>query len=135
MFYERLDKTLKEKNLTLNKLAKGCNIAQSPTTRWKDGTLPCLDSFRKICRYLDVSADYLLGLENTPPPVLTEQEKILLEYFRKCSPQIRKSIMRQASSGATEARRMEAVLQSRSEVKHSYMKRLAFKSSTSKRES
>lgn len=134
MFYERLDKTLKEKNLTLNKLAKGCHIAQSPTTRWKDGTLPCLDSFRKICQYLDVSADYLLGLENTPLPVLTEQEKMLLEYFRKCSPQIRKSIMRQTASGAGESRRMEAVLQSRSAVKHSYLQRLAFKSSVSKRQ-
>ncbi len=82
MFYERLDKTLKEKNLTLNKLAKGCNIAQSPTTRWKDGTLPCLDSFRKICRYLDVSADYLLGLENTPPPSADKKKHYAAGFFR-----------------------------------------------------
>ena len=33
MFYENLDKILKKKNLTLNKLAKGTGIAQSQTTK------------------------------------------------------------------------------------------------------
>lgn len=37
MFYENLEKVLKQKNLTLNKLAKGCEIAQSQTTKWKKG--------------------------------------------------------------------------------------------------
>lgn len=35
MFYENLDKILKKKNLTLNKLAKGTGIAQSQTSKWK----------------------------------------------------------------------------------------------------
>lgn len=102
MFYEKLDKVLKQKGLTLNKLAKGCEIAQSPTSRWKNGTMPNAETLIKICKYLDVSADYLLDLDETPPPILTDQEKQLLEHFRQCDPGTQNSICLLASSGAAE---------------------------------
>lgn len=102
MFYENLENVLKQKNLNLNKLAKGCGIAQSPTSRWKTGTIPNCETLIKICKYLDVSADYLLDLDETPPPILTDQEKQLLEHFRQCDPGTQNSICLLASSGATE---------------------------------
>lgn len=111
MFYENLEKILKEKHLTLNKLAKGCEIAQSPTSRWKNGTLPSLETFTKICKYLNVSADYLLDLNETPPPpTLTDQEAELLDHFRQCKPDVQKSIILLASSGAQEALTQETSL-------------------------
>ena len=103
MFYENLEKILKQKNLTLNKLAKGTGLAQSPTSRWKNGTIQNGETIIKICKYLNVSADYLLDLNETPPPILTDQEQELLEHFRQCSPGEQQSILLQANAGATKA--------------------------------
>ena len=75
MFYENLDKILKKKNLTLNKLAKGTGIAQSQTTKWKKGFLPGSEILIKVCKYLEISSDYLLDLNPEAPPTLTDQEQ------------------------------------------------------------
>lgn len=113
MFYENLEKLLKERNLTLNKLAKGCNIAQSPTSRWKTGTMPSADALIKICKYLHVSADYLLDLNNeTPPPDLNDEEQQLINNFRLCDSGTRKNINLLASSGAEETKQKETSLNS-----------------------
>ena len=114
MFYEKLEKILKEKHLTLNKLAKGAGFAQSPTTRWKTGTMPNAETLVKICKYLDVSANYLLDLDETPPPlILTDQEKELLEHFRQCDPGTQKSVCMLASSGAAEQLKQETSFNSK----------------------
>ena len=108
MFYEKLEIILKDKNLTMNKLAKGCEIAQSQTSKWKKGFIPGSEILIKICKYLNVSADYLLDLDETPPPPkLTKQEEELLDHFRLCDPGTRKSIELLARSGAEEALRKE----------------------------
>ena len=104
MFYEKLEKILKEKHLTLNKLSKGAGFAQSPTSRWKTGTMPSAETLAKICKYLNVSADYLLDLDTgAPPPILTDQEQQLLEHFRQCSPGEKESILLLANAGAAKA--------------------------------
>lgn len=104
MFYDNLDKILKKKNLTLNKLAKGTGIAQSQTTKWKKGFVPGSEILIKICKYLNVSADYLLDLDTgAPPPILTDQEQELLEHFRQCSPGEQQSILLLANAGANKA--------------------------------
>lgn len=103
MFIEKLEIILKEKHLTMNKLAKAIGYSQSATSQWKKGRMPQIDILQKICKYLDVSADYLLDLDETPPPpILTDQEKELLEHFRLCDPGTQNSICLLASSGAAE---------------------------------
>lgn len=82
MFIDVLEKELKERNLNLNKLAKGAGIAQSPTSRWKNGSLPSVDALIKICQYLNVSADYLLELKPPEKDNLTKEEKWLLRYYK-----------------------------------------------------
>lgn len=113
MFYEKLEQLLKEKHLTLNKLAKGARFAQSPTTRWKTGTMPNAETLVKICKYLNVSADYLLDLDETPPPILTDQEQELLEHFRQCSPGEQQSILLLANAGANKAEQEKESLNSK----------------------
>lgn len=103
MFYENLDKILKKKNLTLNKLAKGTGIAQSQTSKWKKGFLPGSEILIKVCKYLDVSSDYLLDLNPKAPPILSDQEQELLEHFRQCSPGEQDSILLLANAGAAKA--------------------------------
>lgn len=112
MFIEKLEKLVRERNLTMNKLAKNAGFSQANTDRWKKGSMPNTDALIKICKYLNVSADYLLDLDETPPPELTDQEEKLLEHFRQCNPDIQKSIILLASSGAKESQNQEKSLNS-----------------------
>lgn len=113
MFYEKLEKLLQQKEISLNKLAKDLQIAQSPTSRWKNGTLPNLSTFQKICKYLNVSADYLLDLDDgAPPPVLTDQETELLEHFRQCDTGTKENLLLLAKAKADEIQKQEILLDS-----------------------
>lgn len=113
MFIEKLEIILKEKHLTMNKLAKAIDFSQSATSQWKKGRMPQIDVFQKICRYLNVSADYLLDLdEGPPPPVLTDQEQELLEHFRQCDKGTKENLMLLARAKADEIQKQETLLNS-----------------------
>lgn len=59
-----LEKVLKEKNVTHTELAKVVHTNIDVVLRWVQGvTCPNLDSVRKICRALNVSADVLLDIK------------------------------------------------------------------------
>lgn len=108
MFYEKIEKEIKKRKINLNQLAKGAGITQSGTSRWKNGTMPSCEILVKICKYLNVSADYLLDLDDTPPPpYISDQEAVLLENFRLCRPETKGNIELLASSGAQEALKQE----------------------------
>lgn len=113
MFFEKLQKILEQKNLTMNRLAKNAGVSQASTDRWKKGSLPNAEALTKICKYLNVSADYLLDLENeSPPPQLSDLELELINNFRLCDSGTRKSIQLLASSGAQETLSKETSLNS-----------------------
>lgn len=113
MFYKKLEKLVKEKNLNMNQLAQKAGINQSATARYKKGGMPSTDALIKICKYLNVSADYLLDLdEGPPPPVLTDQEQELLKHYRQCRAGTKESILLLAQSGAEQAKQQEALLNS-----------------------
>jgi transcriptional regulator with XRE-family HTH domain len=108
MFYDKLEKITKEKQLTMNKLSKEAGFSQASTDRWKKGSLPNTDALLKICKYLNVSADYLLDLEEeAPPPVLTDQEKELIEAFRECDSGTQRSILISTKSIAADQKEKE----------------------------
>lgn len=114
MFIDMLEKTLKEKNITMNKLAKGTGIPQGSTIRWKKGSSPGIDKLIKICQYLHVSADYLLELEPPDPPPdrldrLEEKEKILIEYYRTADERGREYIFEAAEREAARAAPQEEI--------------------------
>ena len=111
MFIERLEEELKKRKLNLNKLAKGAGIAQSPTSRWRQGTLPSIETLVKICKYLNVSADYLLELDIEPPADrtsrLTEPEQILLENYRELDERAQEFIFEMAEREAEKIKQQE----------------------------
>lgn len=108
MFYEKIEKEIQKRQMNLNQLAKGAGITQSGTSRWKSGTMPSCEVLVRICRYLNVSADYLLDLDDTPPPPnLSDREALLIENFRLCKPETQGNIELLASSGAQEALKQE----------------------------
>lgn len=114
MFYQKIEQEIGKRKINLNQLAKGAGIPQSGTSRWKKGTMPSCEALIKICQYLNVSADYLLDLDETPPPpALTDEEKDLLDHFRQCDPGTQKSIHMLANTGATENQTKETSLNSK----------------------
>lgn len=91
MFIENLEKKLKEKNISMNKLAEMLEISQAGVSKWKHGAVPGIDKLVKICEILEVSADELLDLSPPGkeviemPKELERDERLLLKYYRECS--------------------------------------------------
>ena len=62
-FCERFSLELKSNGITQKELAQKLNVDPSNITNWKKGlNFPSLEMFYQLCKVLDVSADYLLGL-------------------------------------------------------------------------
>lgn len=63
-FGEKLKKTLNDRSMTQEQLARKALISKSTVFMYINyGVLPTADNLKAICEVLDVSADYLLGLE------------------------------------------------------------------------
>lgn len=65
IFSERLKKTLEYKNMSQNKLAKDINCSQALINKFCLGTRePNMQALVSICKALNESSDYLLGLDD-----------------------------------------------------------------------
>ncbi|MDD4316628.1 MAG: helix-turn-helix transcriptional regulator [Clostridia bacterium] len=63
MFIKRLKEARQEKKLTQAEMANLLNISKTGYAGWEQGrTEPNLDMLSKLCKILNVSADYLIGL-------------------------------------------------------------------------
>lgn len=61
LFYERLERLIKDKGVQQKDLAENCGISSNGISTWKvTGTLPRADIAIKIAKYLDVSVEYLI---------------------------------------------------------------------------
>lgn len=63
MLYEKLETILKERGTNINQFSKEIGIAQATMQRWKTKANPTAEHIIKIATYLNISADYLLGIE------------------------------------------------------------------------
>ena len=62
IFSQRLLELREKRNLNQRDLAKGIGMTQAAISRWeKNIQIPDIESLIKLCRFFDVSADYLLG--------------------------------------------------------------------------
>ena len=62
----RLRATIKESGVPQNVIAKEIGVsAQTVSKYMKENIFPALDTLAKLCAFLDVSSDYILGLEKT----------------------------------------------------------------------
>lgn len=62
---EKLKQLRKVKNKTLKEVAKELGITLSAYSNYEQGIRePSYDVLKKICKYYDVSADYLLGIKD-----------------------------------------------------------------------
>ena len=73
-FAERFNELLKEKNLSKRECARLCNISAQSVSDWSTGKIqPTAEMIYIVCKTLNESADFLLGL--------TEEEKKQNNYF------------------------------------------------------
>lgn len=64
-FAVRLKELRKEKNISLMTLGKAIGVSDVAVMKWeKDITEPTAINIKNLALYFDVSADYLLGIEN-----------------------------------------------------------------------
>ena len=65
IFRERLQEEVKRSGITTKELADKVGISPEMITQYyTTKKLPRLDTFLQLCKALEVSADYLLGLED-----------------------------------------------------------------------
>ena len=65
MIKTRLKEELKGSNLTTVEIAKRIGVSPEMVTQYvTTKKLPKLDTFAKLCKELDLSADYILGLSD-----------------------------------------------------------------------
>ena len=61
----RIKELRKEKGLTQKQLAKMLHKSETGFASWEQGlSEPNVNDIRELCKILEVSADYLLGLED-----------------------------------------------------------------------
>ena len=62
---KRLADEIKSSGKSLKEIAYEIGVTPAMITQYKTtGKLPSLETFAKICKILDVSADYILGLSD-----------------------------------------------------------------------
>ena len=61
----RLRSAIKESGIPQKEIAKAIGVsAQTVSKYMKENIFPALDTLAKLCAFLDVSSDSILGLEN-----------------------------------------------------------------------
>lgn len=64
-FAERLKELRSEKSLSIQALSKATDIGVASICRWENGQADIkIDQLITLARFFDVTADYLLGLED-----------------------------------------------------------------------
>lgn len=83
----RLSQLLKERGIMQKAIAEVCDLTPAAVSAWIKGDVDSIPSsyLAPICRFLDCSPAYLLGMEEDEGSSvkLTESEERLLSIFRK----------------------------------------------------
>jgi len=79
----RINALSKEIGSSVNKVLSECSLSKSIVDNLKKGSMPTADKLYTIAQYFNVSTDYLLtGVEHTSAQ-LSDDEKRMLEYYRR----------------------------------------------------
>jgi hypothetical protein len=78
--YERVIKVIYDRNLSVLSVEKGAGLSVGQITKMKYNT-PYADKVAKLAKYLCVSADYLLGIENEPQYIMPKDIALMYYYL------------------------------------------------------
>lgn len=91
---EKIIMLLNEKGISIAKMMRELGFSSGLFSQWKSGKQrPSAEKICKIAEYLNVSTDYLLGKTLKVSYVLTENEKFLLDEYRKLNLQQQKELL------------------------------------------
>ena len=66
-YYERLKDMREDHDLTQNDIAELLKTTRQQISKWENGTqMMGVDKYIVLAKYYNISADYLLGLTDTP---------------------------------------------------------------------
>jgi len=90
---QRILDVLEERGKTKTELASVLNASPSLITKWKNaGYMPPVESIVDICKFLNVSIEYILtgngssaSLDKIQSPELEKDERELVAYYRRMS--------------------------------------------------
>lgn len=73
---ERLIQLKVDRNLFQKKIAEDLGISVRSYQRYESGERkPDSDTIIKLCKYFNISANYILGLSNNPEPLYIKENK------------------------------------------------------------
>ena len=100
MFYDRYVELCQQKGVSLTRAAKDNKLSNSTQTKWQEGSIPNGATLIKLANYFNVSIDYLVGLSNKKQIAkdLSDEESVLLEYFRRLNAIGRKQAIEQVKN-------------------------------------
>lgn len=84
MFWDNFQRICQEKGESPNGVCREIGLSNAVATHWKNGTQPKADVLVKIAEYLDVSVDYLLGIQKKSAPD-DEVRSAVIEKVRSMS--------------------------------------------------
>ena len=92
-FYLRLSAQCVRRSIYVTTFAKTIlGVSTSAPTNWKNGTVPSAELVCRAAQALNVSADYLLGLSDSPERAMQDvsaEESALLAELRQADPKDR----------------------------------------------
>ena len=88
-FYTKLKSICEKRNTSISALLKKCGYSKSYGTNWKNGVVPTIDIVAKITKELNISADYLLDVNNSS----TQDETELLNTYRNLTNNGKKQVI------------------------------------------
>lgn len=88
-FYTKLKSICEKRNTSISALLKKCGYSKSYGTNWKNGVVPTIDIVTKITKELNISADYLLDVNNSS----TQDETELLNTYRNLTNNGKKQVI------------------------------------------
>lgn len=82
MLGDKIKKKRKELKINQDEIANMLNITRQSYSAYETNKhQPDLNTLKQICKILDISADYLLGIKITPNIEIKEKEHIPVEQF------------------------------------------------------
>lgn len=78
MFYDTVNELCKQRNTSITRMTKEIGLSNAAASSWRNGSIPKLDTVRKVAEYFGVSMEDLLS--NGPAPAIRASDRSTVAY-------------------------------------------------------
>ena len=82
MFYDNLRAVCAEKGTTVTTVLKELHMSTGSTGKWKEGSIPKIDTVMQLAEHLDVSLDYLVYGRKLYTHIPDDKQKMCKDFLR-----------------------------------------------------